>query len=93
VHISSPVLPHGGEEILSHDIGRVLAATACQLTTRERTLYMNPVQNVFKDCAEIELLTKAGVNIVLLGQHVHLLKAKAEEHRRFYIEIWKRFHD
>jgi hypothetical protein len=61
------------DNLLPYDIGRVLVATGCQLTTREKSLYMNPVRDVFNKWEEIELLTRAGINIILLGRHAYLL--------------------
>jgi hypothetical protein len=71
------------KNLLPYDIGRVLVATGCQLTTREKSLFMNPVRDVFNECEEIELLTKAGVNILLLGRHAHLLTERLKNTAKF----------
>jgi hypothetical protein len=71
------------ENLLPFDIARLLVATGWEITPRLRREYMNPVRDVFDKHEEIELLTKAGVNIILLGHRAHLLHQRLNDTKKF----------
>jgi hypothetical protein len=79
------------EELLPFDIARLLAATGCEITPGLRKKYMNPVRDVFEKHEEIALLTKAGVNIILLGHKAHLLHKRLNHTEAFVQKYGNRF--
>ncbi|KAF2022768.1 hypothetical protein EK21DRAFT_95455 [Setomelanomma holmii] len=79
----TPVQDSIVEWLLPFDIARLIAATGCHFATCQREKYMNPVRDVFTKPEEIELLTDAGVNIILLGCKAHLLHERLNNTERF----------
>jgi hypothetical protein len=79
------------EDLLPFDIARLLAATGCEITQVQRKKYMNPVRDVFDKHEEIALLTKAGVNIILLGHNAHLLHKRLNDTQSFVQKYGNRF--
>jgi hypothetical protein len=79
------------EDLLPFDIARLLAATGCEITKVQREKHMNPVRDVFEKLGEIALLTKAGVNIILLGRNVHLLHKRLNDTESFLQRYGNRF--
>lgn len=79
------------EILLPFDIARLIAATRCDISLKLRKEYMIPVCDVFDKHEEIDLLTKAGVNIILLSYKADLLHERLEDAESFVQKYGNRF--
>lgn len=77
--VEDSLLPH----LLPFDIARLFAATGCDIKAHSEKWYMNPIRDVFENPEDIELLTRAGARIILLGHNAQLLHSRLKNPDKF----------